>query len=118
MSTTPTPEMFAQRLDSIEAEHAAIMADIARMCAGQEPLHITAARGDIVRRIDEATAERQLTAAATIDLTMPAAVYRQRPPLSRSDKAWLAVLVALAMVMLIVGGLLVFADPFLRAIGR
>ena len=65
---------------------------------------------DIRRRIDEATAEhqrikadidareRQLTAAATIDLTMPATVYRQRPPLSRSDKAWLAVLVALAML--------------------
>lgn len=33
MSTTPTPETFAQMLDRIEAEHAAIRADIARISA-------------------------------------------------------------------------------------
>ena len=100
MSTTPTPEAFAQRLDRIEAEHAAIRADIARMCAGQEPLHITAARGDIV-------------------------TFDRGPAPTRLDKAKHAVNVGsdlalqiLAMVMLIVGGLLVFAEPFLRAIGR
>lgn len=128
MSTTtnwPTPEQRAAmrlRLAELEREHHKIKADIkaqlareaaqepirlpdppivrARMCAGQETLHITAARGDIV----------------TFDLG---------PAPTRLDKAKHAVNVGselalqiFAIVMLIVGGLLVFAEPFLRAIGR
>lgn len=96
MSTTPTPETFAQMLDGIEAEHAADDDHPARKARTMDTTRqqLTPEQlADIRRRIDEAIAEhqrikadidareRQLTAAGTVDMTMTAPSYsRVRHP--------------------------------------